>query len=187
MSSPAESATDNEAEIISKEEAITNKCKLFNGVYPTAKTTVANLFSAPLEDQIEAASKFAHYILNNTDEKGNAVYDFHALNTTDEIAAVPFIIPIAGTRTVRVVYGVGTGQGLNGILESDIDDNVMCMSGEVNQNVQMPDVLTLPSSAIFLSSFPDPGIDAVNKALQALSTKKAATTLFLLSAGSVKK
>ena len=153
MSSSSKGAEENDAVIITQEEAIASKCKLFNGVYPTAASPIAKLFSAPLDEQVQAADKLAKYIMDNLDEEGEAKHDFHAFNSTEEISKIPFLIPIKDSRNVRVVYGVGTGKGINGIDETEIEENVMCLSGEYIKNVQMPDVLTLPSSTIFLSPY----------------------------------
>ena len=113
----------------------------WDGTMPIATTTVAKDCDTwpKVQQEMEAAS--IHQFINSNDE-------VHDLNSAKRIT--PFLVIIPGTsKKVRVVYGVGTGKGINGLNTSPIDENIMALTGDVTPT-SYPNTITFPPDALAL-------------------------------------
>jgi hypothetical protein len=117
----------------------------WDGNMPDAQGPIAKIFNAvPKPDQIKHCEKMTQFLLNQT--------DLVTLNL--DTTLVPFIIAVPGnTRKVRVVFGVGSGFGLNGINENPLQNTVLALHGEHEHNVTIPTVHALPSDTLALLEF----------------------------------
>ncbi len=113
----------------------------WDGVLPTAASKIAQIFSnSTKEMQVQKCAEMATFLAS--DEP-----DIASLNL--DTSHVPFLIAIPGnTRKVRVVFGVGTGFGLNGIGPNPIQSNVLALAGEYEAGVSFPQVLVLPRDTV---------------------------------------
>ncbi len=75
--------------------------------------------------------------------------DLETLNL--DTTLVPFLIAVPGnTRKVRVVFGIGSGFGLNCINDNPLQNSVLVLHGEHEANVTIPAVHILPSDMLAL-------------------------------------
>jgi hypothetical protein len=115
-------------------------CIHWNKEMPTAQGTIAKLLDAPdTLTQLRQCESMATFLVDKGDKA--------TLNL--DTTLVPFLIAIPGnTRKVRMVFGVGTGFGLNGISTNALESSVLCLSGEFERNVTIPTVYVLPTDTL---------------------------------------
>ena len=97
--------------------------------------------------------------------------DVTLLDLETDVTPCMVAIPGQNQRTVRIVYGLGTGAGASGIKESTIKDNFLALTGEWVDGVSMPGVMTLPPTALTLQKFKIPSKDALEEARERAPTK----------------
>jgi hypothetical protein len=127
-------------------ETLFQSIHCWDGNMPDAQGSISKNFNAvPKPDhQIEHCEKMTQFLLNQT--------DLVTLNLDTTI--VPFIIAVLGnTHKVRVVFGVGSGFGLNGINANPLQNTVLVLHGKHEQNVTIPTVHVLPSDTLALQEF----------------------------------
>jgi hypothetical protein len=122
---------------------------------PVAEGSIAKLFNAvPKVDQIADCNKMATFILSQK--------DLVTLNL--DTTLVPFLIAVPGnTRKVRVVFGIGSGLGLNGINENPLHNRVLALHGEHEPNITIPSAHVLPSDTLAMHEFNIPSDDEFNQ------------------------
>ena len=113
----------------------------WDGTMPTATTAVAKECDTyPKAQQEVQATRILDFINDND--------SFHDFNS--ERRLVPFLIIVPGnSKKVRVVYGIGTGKGTNGLEPAAIDHNIMALMGDVTPT-SYPNTLTLPPDTLEL-------------------------------------
>jgi hypothetical protein len=120
----------------------------WSGPLPTAVGTIAKAFNAiPKEDQIHKCEQMTQFIMEQE--------DMETLNL--DTTLTPFLIAVPGnTRNVRLVFGLGTGFGLNGIDANALQNNFLALAGEFETNISIPAALVLPSDTLTLQTFSIP-------------------------------
>lgn len=117
-----------------------------DGTTPSQTSNIAKLFTQTNDDQMSLANTMAKFIINKADTS--------MLNHDPN--AIAFLISLPKSRKVRVIYGIGTGLGINGILPNPIESNVIAMYGNVEKGVNLPQTLILPQDSLELKELKIP-------------------------------
>jgi hypothetical protein len=117
-----------------------------DGTLPPQTSNIARLFTQTNEEQLTLANTMAKFIVDKTDTS--------TLNHDSN--ATTFLISLPKMRKVRVLYGIGTGLGINGILPNPIESNILALYGDVEKGVSLPKTLILPPNALELKEIKTP-------------------------------
>ena len=124
--------------------------KFWNGNMPEAKGTIAKVLSqTPMKAQIKQALDLARFLAEDR-------ADHRLLNLETTITPSILAVPGSGQRNVRVVYGLGTGAGATGIRDNPLKSNFPVLTGEIEDGIQVPQVMTLPSNVLQPQQFKVP-------------------------------
>ena len=134
-----EQSDDEEYSIVSNYEPI-----FWDGVIPKPQSFVALQASkTPHEEQIRQCEEVIE-LINDKDAP-----TLETLNQATSI--IPFLLPLpTRNRACRVVYGVGAGSGLTGLIANDLGDDVLALYGEIEPQAAIPFAMQLPEEALFL-------------------------------------
>ena len=119
--------------------------------FPLATTTIAKSFAQDNNDtQIENAEEISKFLNTNRGKP-----DLNLLNAFTR--KVPFLICVSDSpHEVRVVFGVGTGCGLDGLGTNPIEDKILALQGEHEEGVSVPTCITLPNLLLNWQKIPHP-------------------------------
>ena len=117
-----------------------------DGTLPPQSSNINLLFTQENEEQMKLSNAMAKFIIDKTDTS--------ALN--HDTNATSFLISLPKSRKVRVLYGIGTGLGINGILPSSLDSNILALFGNVEKGVSLPKTLVLPANTLELKKIKIP-------------------------------
>ena len=103
------------------------------------------------------AKTFTHEDHQATDQEHEDLVNFMYTNREENKASklqfdttlIPFLAAVPGTqRKLRIVYGIGSGIGLTGIHNNNLENKVLALSGEYEEGISYPMVLQFPSDAL---------------------------------------
>ena len=97
--------------------------------------------------------------------------DFKLLDLETDVTLCMVAIPGQNQRTVRIIYGIGTGAGASGIKDSAIKANFLALTGEWVDGISMPNVMTLPSTALDIQEFRIPSEEVLEATRLSAPTK----------------
>ena len=143
--------------------------RFWNGNMPTANGIVAKTFQANMCNQLQGALNLLRFLT-----KPNAEFKLLDLDTT--ITPCLLAVPGSGQRSARVVYGLGTGAGATGIKDNDLHSNFLALTGELEDGVSIPNVMTLPPSIITTALYKLPTIENFEE--QRLTTNNKVSSWF---------
>lgn len=65
-------------------------------------------------------------------------------------SVIPFLVPIPGREGIcKIVYGVGAGSGITGLIANDLGDNILVLHGEISPLITIPVAFKFPEEALF--------------------------------------
>ena len=106
----------------------------------TACPIAVSLTADTIEQQEKQTQEFFNFISQpNTDPE--------VLNA--ECTPYTFLVHVPGTRRLKVCYGTGSGVSFGGIRGSTINDKALALSGDLEEGVKYPSVLTFPIQDMF--------------------------------------
>ena len=63
---------------------------------------------------------------------------------------IPFLVPIPGREhTCKIIYGLGSGNGITGLIANDLGDDILVLHGEISPLVAIPITFQFPEEALF--------------------------------------
>jgi len=149
----------------------------WSGIMPFVTTKVATKCDSLTKAQQELEAAEMHKFINANDE-------FHNLNSDTRIT--PFLVIIPGSsKKVRVVYGLGTGKGLNGLHASPIDENIMALAGDLT-STSYPNTITLPPDALALQYINVPDEKELEEKLKSVAQSTRSPPTYWFKASNVK-
>jgi hypothetical protein len=120
----------------------------WNGTLATPSGTIASHFNKPKQQQLETCEKTAAFLLQES-----RILDNLNLDTS----LVPFLINIPNNkRHLRILYGIGTGCGLNGLGTNPIENSIVSLTGELISGIAMPSTMVLPEEVLDLQEISIP-------------------------------
>ena len=123
-------------------EAGTSKqTKFWDGNLPQAKGALAQLLAkTTINDQLSIASQVHKVFIDPSQDPS-------ILQHNDVPTAIVLPLPTA-ERRVRILIGIGSGYGVNGITPSPINDKLLALHGEFQQGSTFPSVVTMPKDVL---------------------------------------
>ena len=62
---------------------------------------------------------------------------------------IPFVVAVPGKNCqLKVIYGLGAGCGLTGLMANDLGDNILALEGEIDPLFSIPIAHQLPKDAL---------------------------------------
>ena len=114
----------------------------WDGSLSTPNRTIAIHFDKSHQEQLETCEKAAAFLLQES-----CLLD----NLNLDASLVPFIINIPNNKhQLQILYGVGTGCGLNGLGTNPIENSIIALTGEFISGVTIPTTMVLPEEALDL-------------------------------------
>ena len=109
----------------------------WDGTLPKAQHPIAQAMAATtVTKQLLQTDKIFTFLLDDFTNK-------ERLNTSSTLQ--PFIVHIPGTGQLRVIYGLASALGINGIEESEIEEkDFLALQGESITNKTLPTPIQLP-------------------------------------------
>jgi hypothetical protein len=143
-----------------------NEPMFWSGTSPKPKGVLAKLFT----------NMDTQAYLDTCEEIAQLIYNEDNINTANSLQfdtnLVPFLMAVPGTtRTLRLVFGVGTGIGLTGIHSNDLERKVLALTGEYEEGVTFPSVLQLPPDALVPKALKIPSFAQFTQQLRAGNTR----------------
>jgi hypothetical protein len=177
MGSDDDTNADNEKQNARTEESIINSIdeptpseeeesddwEFWDGIMPSPSSNIGHIANQRHnDDQAQDAQDLYNYM--NTKDP-----DLSRLNTQSKIT--PMLLSVPGTRTMRIVYGIGSGLGTNGLAPSIVDDEILILQGD-KDNDNAPSVMTLPPQALAKHEMKMPSKTQIETALQQSNLRK---------------
>ena len=133
-----DSSDDEEYSLVSNFNPV-----FWDGIIPKPKSLVALQASkTPREEQVRQCEEIIELF---NDEEAPAL---ETLNQAMSI--IPFLLPLPSrNRACRVVYGIGSGSGLTGLIANDLGDDVLVLYGEIEPQAATPFTMQLPEDALY--------------------------------------
>ena len=135
-----EESTKSEA---SEHELTIQEYQYWNELPPQPSGTIAALFTAKeTRADWKDCEAIAEFLYTNTEENKATKLQF-------DTNLVPFLAAVPGTpRHLRIIYGLGTGIGLTGITTNSLETKILALTGEHEEGLTYPSLLTFPASAL---------------------------------------
>lgn len=159
---PPPKATSDSDSLSDDDETFTTR--FWDRNMPIAKGIAAKTFRPDMCTQLQGALDLLHFL-----SKPNV--DFNLLDLDTTITPCILAAPGSGQRNVRIVYGLGTGAAATGIKNNNLHSNFLTLSGELEDGVSIPNVMTLPPSIATLALVKVPTIKDFESACLTKSTK----------------
>ena len=129
---------------------------------PNPKGTIANIFANDSKEiQINNTNKMANFLKGKDGNPADS--DLLNISTTK----VTFLVAVPdSTRQVRILYGLGTGCGLNDIGINPLEDHVLALYGDFIKGTSLPSALTLPATSLHPQNISYPSNDQLLEQMQ---------------------
>ena len=96
---------------------------------------------------------------------------------------IPFLVPIPGRdRVCKVIYGLGLGNGITGLIANDLGDDILALHGETSPLVAIPIAFQFPEEALFPQATKIPSMEQLQ-----LQRKKKNKSAFWFKHKQIKK
>jgi hypothetical protein len=135
----------------------------WNSVLDAPTSTMASQFNAPTVEHLKDVENMASFLLQES-----RILD----NLNMDKSLVPFVINIPNNkRQLRIIYGIGTGCGLNGLGSNPLENSIIALTGELLQGVSIPATLVLPEETLDLQEISIPSDKQIEPHLITRNTK----------------